>query len=142
MEEAPKHDNEGWEPLKALRNALANLEQFIGSNREASSPHIADLTVKEGKLISSDSSLLQKALSLLAALFSRRARSKLLQQKEQVQHAVLDAIHTIKRNHLIIDRLKQGSPEERQLAKETLAAIKRYNKVLASQEKIPQEWTK
>lgn len=117
----------------ALQAAIANLEQFAKKNESSPIVHVADLSVNEGKLVAADQTSLQKTMALarcfVSALFSTKSRQLFHEKKIQVQDVVLRAIDVIKRNHLLIEQMKQGTPEEQKLAATTLAAIKRYNAV-------------
>lgn len=129
----------------ALQAAIANLEQFAIKNELAPIAHIAELNVSDGKLISSEQSNLQKTISLarcfVSALFSSKAHQQLLDKKGLVQNVVMRAIDVIKRNHLLIEELKKGTPEEQMLAATTLAAIKRYNEVFEQKGSQSTDWS-
>lgn len=129
----------------ALQAAIANLEQFANKNESAPIAHIAELAVNNGKLVSEEQSNLQKTIALarcfVSALFSSKAHQKLLDKKGQVQDVVLRAIDVVKRNHLLIEELRKGSPEEQQLAATTLAAIKKYNAVIEQNEQSSVAWS-
>lgn len=127
----------------ALKAAIANLEQFSSKNESAAIPHIADLSVHDGQLVASEQTVLQKTIEMarcfVASLFSSKARQRHQQKKAQVQGIVLKAIDVIKRNHLLIEKMQKGTPEEQKLAASTIAAIQRYNSVL-EQTKISTDW--
>lgn len=129
---------------KALRHAIANLEQFSRKNESSPIVHVADLTVHDGALVEAPHAASEKTTSFvrwfLSALFSSKKRSRNLRKKEDVQHVVLGAIDVIKRNHLLIERFKKGTPEEQQLAASTLDVVRRYNAVLEQSDKIPEDW--
>lgn len=113
-----------------LESAIAALKQFAGINARARTPHAAELSVHNGKLLVIRESLLKKTLRCVAAFFSRDLRLRHMKGKRQVQQMMLNAIDTVKRNHLIISKLQNGSPEEQQFASATLEAIKSYNSTL------------
>ncbi len=141
MEKNLKHFKHVRDPTKALQAAVSNLEKFSYKNESSPIASAADLTVREGQLIATERSSLQRAIDFIAVLFSNSSRQKLLRQKQQVQHAVLEAIDVVKRNHLFIGKLKGGSPVDKQLATSTLAAINHYNSTLDSIKKTPADWT-
>jgi hypothetical protein len=127
----------------SLQAAIANLEQFAKKNEYSPIVHVADLAVHDGQLVQTKNAHLNTpsiARYFLAALFSRKARSKYHKNKMAVQDTVLKAIDEIKRNHLVIERLQAGSPEEQELAANTLAAINRYNGIIEQARKSPTSW--
>lgn len=125
-------------PTTALKSAISILEQFAKIKESKPLAHVSELAVEEGKLITTDSTLLKRVICFMGALFSYKAREKLKHQKIQVQKTVQGAIDTIKRNHLIIDNLHAGTSEEKQLASSTLEVIKLYNSSLKKQGKSSQ----
>lgn len=114
----------------ALEAAIASLKQFAGISATARTPHAAELSVQNGKLVAIQESFLKKGMRCIAAFFSKELRDKHAKRKIQVQNMMLNAIDTVKRNHLVIERLKLGNNEEKELASCTLEAIKNYNATL------------
>lgn len=144
MEKTTKQIKHLHGPTAALQSAIANLEQFSRKNETSSIVHVADLNVHEGQLIDAANPSMQKTTSLarcfITALFSSKARSQYYQKKVAVQDAILSAIDVIKRNYILIERLKIGTPEEQKLAATTLDVINRYNAVLDQEKKSPDDW--
>jgi uncharacterized protein YjbI with pentapeptide repeats len=130
----------------ALQAAIANLEKFTLKNELNPNINVADLTVQEGKLICKASSPLKKTIErarcFIAAAFSERARAKYKENEVQVRETLLKAIDTVKRNHLIIEKLKEGSLEEQRFAAATIATIERYNTVLDNAGITKAHWSK
>lgn len=128
----------------SLHTAVANLEQFSKKNEASPIIHVADLAVHEGQLVEAseagqNSSSLARAL--LSAIFSRKVRTQFHQNKLAVQEIVMQAIDEVKRNHMVIERLKAGSPEEQALAASTLHAIDRYNSIIEQARRTPADWS-
>lgn len=125
-----------------LKNAVSNLETFAEKNESASIAHVADLSVKEGELVAKKNSPLGKTIDLarhfIASTFSGKHHNESI---TQVKKTLLRSIDTVKRNHLFIERLKQGNPQEQQLAASTIAAIKHYNETLEKSETSQAHWS-
>lgn len=130
---------------EALKAAVANLEKFAHKDVMNPTVHVADLTVKEGQLVAKTSSPLGKTIELarcfIAAAFSGKARAKYKENKIQVRKALLQAIDTVKQNHLIIEKLQEGTLEEQRFAATTIAAIERYNTVLDETGVKKKQWS-
>lgn len=142
MENTSKNYKKQNSATTGLQFAIANLEQFAKKNESSSILHVADLTVSEGMVVEDES--LKKTTSFarcfLGALFSSKLRTQYRQKKMAVQAAVQHAVDFIKRNHLLLQRLKTGSPEEQKLASSTWVAIHRFNSVLDQSQKLPSAW--
>lgn len=121
----------------ALMSAISTLEQFTKKKETEQDLSVTDLAIQEGRLVTVETSSFQKIVHFFAAIFSKRARQEYIKQKQQIQHVVLQAIDTVKRNHLILDRLMQGDQEEQKLASATFEAIKRYNEAQAESTEQP-----
>lgn len=130
----------------ALQVAVANLEKFTHKNVMNPIVNAADLTVKEGNLIAKTSSPLKKTIEMarcfIAATFSEKARAKYKENEIQVRETLLKAIDTVKRNHLIIEKLKEGTLEEQRFAASAIATIERYNTVLDNTGIRKAHWSK
>lgn len=132
------------DPKAALQAAIHTLEKFTLKNESEPVVHVADLAVQEGKLVDAEDSPVKKSIAfirhIIATAFSRKAREEHRRKRQQVQNVVSKAIDTVKRHYLFIEKLKEGSPEERKLAASTMATIKRYNALLDSS-KAPADWS-
>lgn len=129
---------------EALQAAVANLEKFAHKDVMNPTVNVADLTVKEGQLVAKASSPLKKTIELarcfITATFSGKARAKYKENKIQVRKALLQAIDTVKQNHLIIEKLREGTLDEQRFAASTIAAIERYNTVLDETGTKKKQW--
>lgn len=117
----------------ALRAAINTLENF--ANKNDKSPTIADLTVKDGQIVTHHTTSIQKIMHFIGGAFSRKIRERHMNKDRQVQRAFKDAIRTVKREHLFIARLQYGDTKDQQLAQTTKEAIQRYNAVLDHRKK-------
>lgn len=118
------------DPTLALQTALQTLNKLTTANDSNEIINIADLTIKNGELISNPRSLIQRAKQFLGEAFSQRARDRLQQEKRQVQNVILHAITCVKSNHLLIAKMRTGNKIERQFAADILDAIQRFNALL------------
>jgi hypothetical protein len=136
--------NKRREPTAALQSAIEILERYARTNNKEPSQHVADLTALEHQLEAPTQSSLKKTIHLvrdfITTVFSRKVREERKQELEQVKNLVLQAIDTVKRHHLFIDKLKEGNTEERKLAASTLEAIKRYNCALDDSSEKDKKW--
>lgn len=128
-------------PKAALKSAIATLEQFARKTEAEHILHATDLAVKEGQLVSIEPSPIKKVMRFIAAIFSRKAREEYKEHKESIQNAVQEAIDTVKKNYLILEKLKAGDSEEQQLAHSTFDIIRRYNKALEGHSKKTPDWS-
>lgn len=128
-------------PKTALKSAIATLEQFARKTESEETTSLTNLIVQEGKLVFVEPSSLKKVIGFIASIFSSKAREKYRKQKKQVQNAIQEAIDTIKRNYLVLEKLKAGNVEEQQLAISTYEIIKRYNEALAGHSRKNPDWS-
>lgn len=67
-----------------------------------------------------------KVGDLIGSIFSKKRKKQLLEKREMVSHA----IHQIKSLYPLIHEYKKGTKEQKKLAKTTLAAIEKYNRII------------
>lgn len=132
--------NKQIEPVNHPKASLATAIATLGHLAEQAQgmPDMANLVIKENKLVPESPFLLKRVLKLLAAAFSTKARDRLKREKVQIQKVVLDAIDEVKRNYFLIEAMRSGSESERSLANATLETVTRYNKML--KKNVPLNW--
>lgn len=134
----PFHD-----PTKELELAIEKLEKFTQQNAAEPIPHIQHLDMKEGKLILTKTSPLQKTMDLASYLittaFSDKARKEKCKKSTDIQNEVLEAVEVVKSHYLLIEKLIEGTPHQRQIAASAMAVINRYNEIISR--KCPPTWS-
>jgi hypothetical protein len=125
--------------LKSLQGAINTIEQFLIPNEKAKFPSFYSLDICDGKLVAAPLSFVQKGVDIgkrvLVALFSSKLRVKLELKRIQMQNALLNAVETIKSHAWMIKKLREGSEEEQEAARNLLAIVERYNQFLQAHEK-------
>lgn len=133
------------DPVAALRAAIEKLNTFTQHNVQQnvlSASHIHNLELREGKLVAVPTTPLQKVFDLtcrfIGAVFSRQMQLSQLQQRDQIQKEISDAVDIVKSHYELIHQLQKGNTEQQELAEYTLNVIQQYNQMVAQE--TPDSW--
>ena len=89
---------------------------------------------ENGSLIAMKSKPLERVISLarhfIVPIFSDQARQEREKKLSQIKQEILRARDIIQSHSSLIDKLKNGGPNQQKLAESALNAIKRYNAVV------------
>lgn len=115
--------------IKEFSNHYKNVTQDI-------SLAISKLEVFSKNLLLESENPLQRTIYLAkrfigSALF-QKIRNREKEQQGLIQAEVLDAIHILQKNLLFIEKLKNGTPTEKQLAESAIKVVERYNQIVIS----------
>jgi len=125
----------------SLEKAVQNLAVFARHSQSLVANHVVDLAIREGELIPATQSTLKKTFDrvgyLISTVFSATARSEYAEKSKQVQNIIVRDLNIVREHTHEIERLSNGSQEERQLAHAALNTIKQYNSILDSVETDP-----
>jgi hypothetical protein len=124
----PKEEKFEDNPTEALQAAIQKLEAFT-------EPEAGGLEVHEnGSLIARKGKPLERVIGLakhfIAPIFSDHARQEREKKLSLIKEEILKARDVIQSHSSLIDKLKNGDPNQQKLAESALNAIKRYNSVV------------
>lgn len=125
-------------PKDELQAAIENLEEFANQNKFSPVPIVLNLDVKNNQIVSCPKSRLQKKIDItrhfISGLFSTTKQDP---KRLEVQKTLLHSIEFLKTHYRLIEKLKQGSDADQELASWALKAINRYNALIQKQKEKP-----
>lgn len=135
------HQYKRKDPDTSFQAAIENLKTFIVLNETASIPHVFDLAVENNTLIAKSSSSVKRAFhvskSFLESIFSGKSREQNVEQPQQVQQELLNAIVTVRKHYPILEKWKDGSEDQQKAALFAQQVIERANIILNQAKKKP-----
>ncbi len=130
--------------IQDLQTAISSLNKFARLNVAEPIPHFFHLDMKEGEHVSNSVASFQKIVSLarcfVTALLSNKVRRRREELRNRLQDDLIKAISIIKNSYPLLDKLKQGDPAQRSLAKAAIDTIDQFNEVLQSAQTKTPSW--
>lgn len=139
MSEVLNRDKHSSNPTADLLAAIEKLKKFA-EQRESST---SNLRIKQKKLSLSSNNPLEKTIdSMRNFFFSPFSETESAKKTDKtLQNEVLQAIDVLKSNYFLIQKLKEGTPEQQNLAASALSIVERYNQVILHSRKNIPTWS-
>ena len=120
---------------KDIEGAINNIEQFARPNKSLQIPIFCHLDIENGQLKSNKLSTLGKTIlfakDCLIRLFSEKKDNERIAHQKAIKGTLLKSIDLIKIYSSAIDKMLQGSTEERQLATRLEHCAFEYNSIIS-----------
>ncbi len=115
--------------FKAFEEAIKNIELFTAQNQSSSTLQVERLELtSSGAIIPHKLSNIELIFRLFFSFFSYSQEHK--QRKLKVEQKILESITYLKSHWKVIEKLKEGNEDERNLAQLAAKAINRYNSLI------------